>query len=179
MTAYAVFLRGINVGGINLKMADVRTSLSRLPVSDVSTLLASGNIVLRSELSASELKEAVQNVLRADFGYDAWVIVMTAGDVESTVSACPYPPDDASTHTYVTLSSNPAVLDELWDLADSNGTEQTRLSPVATAWLAPVGGTLESTMSKATGKPKYKASTTTRNLRTMLKVQAAAQKLAD
>jgi uncharacterized protein (DUF1697 family) len=177
MTAYAVFLRGVNIGGINVKMADLRASLSRLPVSEVTTLLASGNVVLRSELEAPDLKEAVQNALRADFGYDAWVIVLTANEVEAILAACPYPPDDESTHTYVTLSSDLAILDELWSLSASDGTVRTRLSPGATAWLAPVGRTLESTMSKATGKPKYKATTTTRNLRTLLKVQAAARKL--
>lgn len=178
MMAYAVFLRGVNVGGINLKMADVRATISRLPVSDVSTLLASGNIVLRSELDAAELKETIQTALRTAFGYDAWVIVMTAPDVAATIDACPYPSDVPSTHSYVTLSSDPAVLDELWDLAAADGTEHTRLSPFATAWLAPVGGTLDSAMSKATGKAKFKATTTTRNLRTMLKVKAAADKLA-
>ncbi|WP_415854613.1 DUF1697 domain-containing protein [Sinomonas sp. G460-2] len=177
MTAYAVFLRGVNVGGINLKMADVKAALSRLPVTGVSTLLASGNAVLRSELGAAALKEAVQNALRESFGYDAWVIVMAADDVDATVGACPYPPDDDSTHTYVTLSTEPSVLDELWVLAAASGTEHTRLSPVATAWLAPVGGTLDSPMGKATGKAKFKATTTTRNLRTMLKVQAALAKL--
>ncbi|WP_138413252.1 DUF1697 domain-containing protein [Sinomonas gamaensis] len=177
MTPYAVFLRGVNVGGINLKMADVRTVISRLPVSDVSTLLASGNIVLRSELGAAELKDTIQTALRTEFGYDAWVIVMTAADVAATIDACPYPSDDPSTHSYVTLSSDPAVLDELWALA-AGGTEQTRLSPFATAWLAPVGSTLDSAMSKETGKARFKATTTTRNLRTMLKVKAAAAKLA-
>ena len=178
MTAYAVFLRGVNVGGINLRMADVKATLARLPVEDVSTLLASGNAVLRSGLGQSELKEAVQAALRESFGYDAWVIVMAADDVDATVGACPYPPDDEATHTYVTLSTDPAVLDELWDVAAADGTEHTRLSPVATAWLAPVGGTLDSAMGKATGKAKFKATTTTRNLRTLLKVQAALAKLA-
>ncbi|MEA5456589.1 DUF1697 domain-containing protein [Sinomonas sp. JGH33] len=178
MTAYAVFLRGVNVGGINLRMADVKAALAELPVSGVSTLLASGNAVMRSDLPAGELKEAVQAALRARFGYDAWVIVMTADDVDAIVGACPYPHDDEDAHTYVTLGSDPAVLDELWTLAAQDDTEHTRLSPIATAWRAPVGGTLESPMSKATAKAKYKATTTTRNLRTMLKVQAAARKLA-
>ncbi|WP_138443383.1 DUF1697 domain-containing protein [Sinomonas susongensis] len=178
MTAYAVFLRGVNVGGINLKMAEVKETLAELPVTDVSTLLASGNAVLRSELPADALKEAVQNALRERFGYDAWVIVVPADDLDDMVGACPYPPDDASTHTYVTLSTDPAALDELWDVAENAGTEHARLSPTATAWLAPVGGTLDSAMSKATAKARFKATTTTRNLRTMLKIQAAAQRLA-
>lgn len=178
MGVYAVFLRGVNVGGINLKMADLKAALAELPVNGVSTLLASGNVVLRSDLEPDDLKEAVQSALRDRFGYDAWVIVLPAEQVDALVETCPFPPDDGATHTYLTLSTDPAVLDELWALAEEAGTTHARLSPTATAWLAPVGGTLDSAMSKATGKPKYKATTTTRNLRTMLKVQTAAQKLS-
>ena len=59
------------------------------------------------------------------------------------------------------------MLDEL-DAAGAalDGAEQTRLGPEALAWLAPAGGTLDSPFSKLSAKPKYKASTTTRNLRT-------------
>ena len=172
MTEYAVFLRGVNVGGITLKMAEVRTVLAALDVTDVRTLLASGNIVLSTDLDPQALKARVEAALRDAFGYDAWVVVLTRGELEAIVETCPYPPDDASTHTYITLSSDPTALDELAAVTDgSDG--QKRLAPGATAWLATRGATLESPLSKATAKPKFKATTTTRNLRTLLKVKAA------
>ncbi|ASN52214.1 DUF1697 domain-containing protein [Sinomonas sp. R1AF57] len=171
---YAVFLRGVNVGGITVKMAALREALSALPVEGVTTLLASGNVVLATRLGVKELKSRVEQALRDAFGYDAWVIVLDRDDVRSLIDACPYPADDASTHSYITLSSDPAALDELWDATAGDGTdERARLSPVATAWRCPKGSTLDSPMSKATAKPKFKATTTTRNLRTLLKVQAA------
>ena len=46
MTSYAVFLRGINVGGINIKMAALRDALQAAGFQDAGTLLASGNVVL-------------------------------------------------------------------------------------------------------------------------------------
>ena len=55
-----------------------------------------------------------------------------------------------------------------------DGAELTRLGPEALAWLAPAGGTLDSPFSKLSSKAKYKAATTTRNLRTMIKVRDAA-----
>lgn len=172
MAQYAIFLRGVNVGGISLKMAEVRDVLASLEVTDVRTLLASGNIVLSTELGAAELKAAAEKALRAAFGYGAWVVVLTRAEVDAIVEACPYPPDGSSTHTYITLSSDPAALDEL--AAATDGADgQKRLAPGATAWLAPRGSTLASPLSKATAKRKFKATTTTRNLRTILKVQAA------
>ncbi|MGM9470994.1 DUF1697 domain-containing protein [Pseudarthrobacter sp. YS3] len=178
MTSYAVFLRGINVGGINIKMADLKVALEAAGFAGVKTLLASGNVVLASDLDVAGVKAKCEKCLRDSFGYDAWVVVLTAARVADLVAACPYPEDDKSTHTYITLGSDKAVLDEL-DAAGAalENSEQQRLGPEALAWLAPVGGTLDSPFSKISAKPRYKASTTTRNLRTMIKVRDAAAAL--
>jgi len=183
MDSYAVFLRGINVGGINIKMAELRTALVGLPFEGVKTLLASGNVVLRSDLAAADVKERFEKCLRDSFGYDAWVVVLSGARVAELVKACPYPPDDKSTHSYITLSSDATVLNELFDAgsalggAADGGVDIKRLGPEAIAWLAPAGGTLDSPFSKITAKARYKAATTTRNLRTMIKVQDAVEGL--
>lgn len=178
MSSYAVFLRGINVGGITIKMADLRTTLETGPFGNVKTLLASGNVVLTSDLDARTVKKEIEARLREDFGYDAWVVVIEASRLAELVEACPYPPDDKSTHSYVTLSSDIAMLDELSDAAEQmEEVEQRRLGPEALAWLAPAGGTLESPFSKLSAKPRYKSGTTTRNLRTLIKVRDAAAAL--
>ncbi|VXB28267.1 DUF1697 domain-containing protein [Arthrobacter sp. 8AJ] len=179
MGSYAVFLRGINVGGINIKMADLREALKDCGFADAKTLLASGNVVLSSGLDAAAVKRECEKCLRAAFGYEAWVVVMDAGRIAGLVDACPYPGDNKSTHTYITLSSDTAVLDELEAAgAALEGHDQERLGPEALAWLAPAGGTLESPFSKISAKSKFKAATTTRNLRTLIKVRDAAAALA-
>ncbi|MGJ3188574.1 DUF1697 domain-containing protein [Paenarthrobacter sp. FR1] len=178
MESYAVFLRGINVGGINIKMADLRTALGDYPFAKVKTLLASGNVVLQSDLSAKDVKAQFEKCLRDTFGYDAWVVVLSASRVAELVEACPYPADDTSTHSYITLASDTAMLDELFEAGEAlGGVEQVRLGPEASAWLAPAGGTLDSPFSKLSAKARYKAHTTTRNLRTLIKVRDAAAAL--
>lgn len=178
MNTYAVFLRGINVSGINIKMADLKSALKAYPFSDVKTLLASGNVVLRSDLSIKDVKGQFEKCLRESFGYDAWVVVLTSSRVAELVDACPYPADDKATHSYITLTSDEAMLDELFESGEAlGGVEQVRLGPEASAWLAPAGGTLDSPFSKLSAKPRYKASTTTRNLRTLIKVRDAAADL--
>lgn len=179
MGSYAVFLRGINVGGINITMADLREALRAAGFADARTLLASGNVVLTSSLDAAAVKRGCENCLRDAFGYDAWVVVLDAARVSELVAACPYPADDKTTHTYITLSSDPATLDELAAAgAAVGGNGQTRLGPEALAWLAPAGGTLGSPFSKISAKARFKATTTTRNLRTLIKVRDAAAELA-
>lgn len=178
MENYAVFLRGINVGGITIKMADLKAALKDYPFTKVKTLLASGNVVLQSELGPDEVKSRFEECLRESFGYDAWVVVLTAARVAELVEACPYPADDKSTHSYVTLASDDAMLDELFDAGEAlGGVEQTRLGPEASSWLAPAGGTLDSPFSKLSAKARYEATTTTRNLRTLIKVRDAAAAL--
>ncbi|WP_160665024.1 DUF1697 domain-containing protein [Pseudarthrobacter sp. ATCC 49987] len=175
MSSYAVFLRGVNVGGITIKMAELKQALASRPFSGVKTLLASGNVVLASELSPAGVKKEFEACLREAFGYDAWVVVLPAERVGDLVAACPYPADDASTHTYLTLGSDTDMLAELYEAGKGlDGAQVATLGPEALAWLAPAGGTLDSPFSKLSSKPKYKASTTTRNLRTMIKVRDAA-----
>src|SRR3712207_6318420 len=103
MARYAVFLRGVNVGGITIKMADLRDTLKACGFSDAATLLASGNVVLSSELDPAAVKQECERCLRAAFGYEAWVVVLDAARVAELVAACPYPEDDRTTHTYITL----------------------------------------------------------------------------
>ncbi len=175
---YAIFLRGVNVGGINIKMVDLKGAVAQLPLHSVATLLASGNIICRSAMGPLELKSTVEKCLRDSFGYDAWVVVLTASRLAELIAACPYPAGSAEQHSYVTLGSDPAILAELYGLADQlPGIEQVSLGPEALAWLAPVGGTLESPFSKLSAKARYKSSTTTRNLRTLVKVQDALARL--
>ena len=175
MGSFTVFLRGINVGGINIKMAELRQALKSAGFPDARTLLASGNVVLTSSLDATAVKRECEKCLRETFGYDAWVVVLDAARVADLVTACPYPDDDKTTHTYITLSSDSGMLDELEAAgAALEGAEQKRLGPEALAWLAPAGGTLDSPFSKITSKARFKASTTTRNLRTLIKVRDAA-----
>ncbi|HEX2248559.1 MAG TPA: DUF1697 domain-containing protein [Arthrobacter sp.] len=174
MTTYAIFLRGINVGGINIKMADLKAALAELPLQNVRTLLASGNIVCASNGSAAEVKQLVEAKLRERFGYDAWVVVLSAERLEELVAACPYPADNGGVHAYVTVTSEPAELQKLHAAAAAVDGDGVMLGPEAMAWTAAKGGTLDSPVNKLVAQKRFKSTTTTRNLRTMLKVLAAA-----
>lgn len=170
---WAVFLRGVNVQGTTIRMADLLKALEGLPLSNPRTLLASGNLVCTSVLGAQELKDAVEQRLRSAFGYDAWVVVLPAARLAEILEACPFPADDPAVHAYVTLSSDPAAVEELAAAARAAGEALTVLGPDAVAWQAPRGGTLDSGLGKITARGRFKAATTTRNLRTLVKVSAA------
>jgi uncharacterized protein (DUF1697 family) len=171
MTRYAAFLRGVNVGGVNLKMADVAESFRGAGFTDVRTILASGNVVLTAAAAASTVRTAAESTLRRQFGYDAWVLVYDVATVRSIVDGYPFEPDVADHHSYVTFVSDPAVLDELTGIAAEHGPdEKIARGDGVLYWQVPKSATLDSTIGRTMGKRRYKPSTTTRNLRTLGKV---------
>lgn len=171
MNRFAVFLRGVNVGGVTVTSVKLREALDESPLRDVSTLLASGNVLCTTSLSAARTKDLVEQRLREAFGYDAWVVVLTREAVEKIAADCPYSPDSATEHAYVTLASDPSALDELVAAGvDAGAEEPMRLERHAIAWTAPVGGTLAAPLTKVSAKKRFKETTTTRNLRTLLRI---------
>ncbi|MGZ4515421.1 MAG: DUF1697 domain-containing protein [Mycobacterium sp.] len=173
MTKYAAFLRGVNVGGVNLKMAEVARALTGAGFTNVRTILASGNVLLESSGrgGAAAVRKKAEATLREGFGYDAWVLVYDLETVRAIVDAYPFDPEVDGYQSYVTFVADKAALDELAALSEDAGADE-RISPGAGViyWQVPKGGTLDSTIGKTMSKPRYKSSTTTRNLRTLSKV---------
>ncbi|MCW2555048.1 MAG: hypothetical protein JWR13_229 [Mycobacterium sp.] len=173
MTRYVAFLRGVNVGGVNLKMADVAAALTQGGFSDVTTVLASGNVLLTSSAKVDAVRKKAEKALRDAFGYDAWVLAYDVDTVRAVSEAFPFERDVDGHHSYVTFVTGAEVLDELAGLAkDAGPDEKVERGKGVLYWQVPRSGTLDSTIGKTMGKKRYKSSTTTRNLRTIEKVLA-------
>lgn len=171
MTKYAAFLRGVNVGGVNLKMAEVAAALTDAGFDNVRTILASGNVLLESSAKVTAVRKKAETALRERFGYDAWVLAYDIETVRAVVDAYPFEREVAGHQSYVTFVADAAVLDELAALSDKAGSdEKIGRGNGVVYWQIPKGSTLDSTIGKTMGKPRYKSSTTTRNLRTLDKV---------
>lgn len=75
MNTYVILLRGINVGGKNkIPMADLRKCLEELGFSNVSTYIASGNVILESDKRADEIKAQIEAALPKRFRLDDGII---------------------------------------------------------------------------------------------------------
>lgn len=169
MTRYAAFLRGVNVGGVNLKMAELAAALGDAGFTDVRTVLASGNVLLDATGSAAAVRKRAEAALREAFGYDAWVLVYPLATVRAIADGYPFEPEVDGHHSYVTFVSDPDVLDELAAL-EAQSREKIARGDGVLYWQVPKQSTLDSTIGKTMGKKRYKSSTTTRNLRTLAKV---------
>lgn len=172
VSRYVVFLRGVNVGGVNLKMADVATALTDAGFTAVKTILASGNVLLDSTSSAATIRTKTEAALRDTFGYDAWVLVYPAAQLAIISAGFPFAREVDGHHSYVTFVSDPEVLDELAAVTAGPG-ELIGPGDGVLYWQVARGNTLDSALSKAMSKKRFKSSTTTRNLRTVEKVLAS------
>lgn len=171
MTRYAAFLRGVNVGGVNLKMADVVAAFEAAGFTNVRTILASGNVLLDSRSGVGAVRTKAEKALRDSFGYDAWVLAYDLDTVRAISAAFPFEREVEGHHSYVTFVTDEQVLDELAELAtDVEPHEKVQRGEGVVYWQVARTGTLDSTIGKTMGKKRYKSSTTTRNLRTLEKV---------
>ncbi|OBJ49366.1 DUF1697 domain-containing protein [Mycobacterium asiaticum] len=169
MTKYAGFLRGVNVGGVNLKMAEVADALTEAGFKNVRTILASGNVLLESDSGVEAVRKKAEAALRERFGYDAWVLAYDIETVRNIDHAYPFEREVDGYQSYITFVTDADVLDELAELT-AGPRERIQRGEGVIYWQVPKGSTLDSTIGQTMGKKRYKASTTTRNLRTLAKV---------
>jgi uncharacterized protein (DUF1697 family) len=171
MTRYAAFLRGVNVGGVNLKMAEVAKAFEEAGFTSVRTILASGNVLLESRSGVDAVRKKAETALRDAFGYDAWVLAYDIKAVAAISKAFPFEREVDGHHSYVTFVTDEKMLDELAALGKEAGPdEKIKRGKGVIYWQVPKTGTLDTTIGKTMGKKRYKSSTTTRNLRTIDKV---------
>ena len=102
MTAYAIFLRAVNVGGrAPLPMATYRAVLEDLGYADVRTYLQSGNAVARTSVGRARVASDVHEALARASGLDVDVIVRTATDMARVIERAPFDEDAPPTAKHV------------------------------------------------------------------------------
>jgi len=169
MTAYVALLRGVNVGGVTIKMAELAEVVRGLGYTAVKTVLASGNVLFTTTDAASAAKRTLESALRTRFGYEAWVHVLTVDAIRTIVAGYPYP-RSSERHAYVVFVEKPEVRAELLAVALDPQVEQAQEGHGVIYWSVPKGSTLDSAMGKAQSKASHKPWLTTRNLNTLEKL---------
>lgn len=93
LNTYLVLLRGINVGGKNkIPMSDLKTCLEDLGFNNVSTYIASGNVILTSDKRAEEVKALIEEILPERFKLDnerIKVLVLTRDQFQAVIDNKP------------------------------------------------------------------------------------------
>ena len=78
---YCAFLRGVNVKGTAMKMAEVIEVFKNTGVKNVSSVLATGNILFDSEENPEKLKAILEKSLSDYFNYEAFLFIKTEEEI--------------------------------------------------------------------------------------------------
>lgn len=98
MTAYAVLLRGVNVGGHGkIPMAELREVVAGLGYADVATYVQSGNLVCRSDDAPDALAGAISTAIRDRWRLSVGTLVRSHEELQRVVDDNPFgEPDEGS-----------------------------------------------------------------------------------
>lgn len=99
MKRWAALLKGVNVGGNRkLPMAELRRFLEGLGLTDVKTLLASGNAVFASdETDAARLEARIEKAAAEQIGLTTDFLLRDAAELDAVIAANPFA-DAAEAH---------------------------------------------------------------------------------
>jgi uncharacterized protein (DUF1697 family) len=175
MTAWVALLRGVNVGGITIRSADLAEVFAGLGFDAVRTVLASGNVVFETDAAASarpKLKAKIEKALRERFSYDAWIVLVTLQELTAAADAFPFDETESTRQPWVIFCVDAETRDELVEAArESDADADPVAAGTGVVYWNPVKGTTVSTpFARVVAKPAYKARTTNRNLRTLRRI---------
>lgn len=90
-TARLALLRGVNVGGKQVAMADLRAIAAKLGFDQPGTLINSGNLVYRATSGASPADDAqrLHHALARELGVVCTVFVRTRAELAAVMQECP------------------------------------------------------------------------------------------
>lgn len=125
MATWVVLLRGINVGGANrLAMADLRTLMTELGHTGVSTYIQSGNaLITSSREDRSEMAAEICEGIAANFGPVVSAVLRTPEELRASLAANPFSRELNGTRVHITFFA------EAPETADVAQLEQDRFLP--------------------------------------------------
>lgn len=171
MTKYIAFLRGINVGKIRIKMADLKSAFEDMGCKEVKTYLQTGNVVFDSGKSISELKTILEKGLSGTFKYEAYVLLYVFESLSDMIAKYPMQRDETH-HAYLVFIDKAEVFEELKTIAQGleEGSKSMAFGDQIIYWKVPIGQSLDTPFSNVLAKAKYKSSVTVRNINTLEKM---------
>ena len=171
MKNFCAFLRGVNVKGTNMKMADVCKVFSDVGMQNVSSVLASGNILFQSDKDVVDLKEILEKAMSKHFNYEAFLFIKNEKEINDIFTDNPFPAIE-NFHNYIFLGTEKVeetLLEEFEKATKENG-EKGKIVDNIFYWQVPKGNTLDSDFGKVLGKKSLKNKITSRNLNTIEKI---------
>lgn len=166
---YVAFLRGINVGGRIVKMADLKVCFEKMELKNVSTILQTGNVIFESPKNEHQLKTEIERILSKTFNYPAKTQVIAIDSLKKIVNANPFGDATADFHQYIIFIEDDLETKLVAEAGKVLG-EQVQAGSGVVYWSVKKGQTLKSSFAKLLTKSQYKDFNTVRNINTLNKI---------
>ena len=101
MARYVAFLRAINVGGRYLKMEELKRHFVEMGFAEVSTFIASGNVIFETRArDAAALERKIEAGLKKGLGFEVATFLRTPRELAEVAARDPFP-DEPDAEVYV------------------------------------------------------------------------------
>ena len=111
MPRSSAFLRAINVGGHNVKMAQLRALFEQLEFSNVETFIASGNVIFDSRATnVQQIEQQIERHLQAALGYAVATFMRSVTELAAVANYQPFTPSELAeegSSLYITFLQAP------------------------------------------------------------------------
>ncbi len=163
---YVALLRGINIGGHRLQMAELRKLFESFGCADVTTYIQTGNVLFGSvQQSAERLTAVLEQKLVDALGYAPAVFVLRPADLSKVIAQSPFSTDEMADDVKRYVSFLPRAL----TAAEKRAIEALEVDGESyyagdrVIYTAFRGPTLDSAMGKGLLEKTLKAKLTVRN----------------
>lgn len=165
---YLSFLRGVNVGGKKVPMADLRLLYDELGFKNVTTYIQSGNVIFESKIAPDAALKKIEKKLKEKFGFDISVIIRTEKELASVIKDNPFIKEKniAEDKIYVIFLASPPDKDLLKKLMEADFGPERFIVKDKTIYLYCPVGYGEAKLNNNFFEKKLKVVATTRNWRT-------------
>lgn len=165
---FVALLRGVNVGGVRVKMDALRALAEGLGWAEVCSVVASGNLLFRASGAANDLAEQLHDGLKREIGIDTPVMVLPAVQLQAVLDSHPWTPEKGNqSHIYFCWDV-PTIDEELYASLKAPE-EELRIIDGHVHFYAP-NGIGRSQLAEKLGKVIRGTEMTGRNLNTVRKL---------
>ena len=154
-----------------MKMAEVMNVFTDAGMKEVSSVLASGNILFSSDKKPSELKNILEKSMSEYFDYEAFLFLKNENEISEIVNNNPFnKAEDLHIYVFVGIEDVETLLIEEFSKSDKAENENAQIVADTFYWQIQKGNTLGSTFGKVLGKKKLKDKITSRNINTFERI---------
>ena len=170
------FIRGVNINGQSMKMAEVCNVFRQEELQNVSSVLATGNILFESTLKKETLRLSLEKRMSETFQSDIRLFIKEQDEIEIILRSHTFSADP-NLHIYAFICENgfENILMEKFNAITPIADEKAEIKQGQFYWQVAKGFTLDAGFSKILGDKQIRDQFTSRNINTIQKIYLKMQ----